>query len=79
MAADVEILVRDNGPLRVYGPFRLKDPEGREIEVSPGEWVSLCRCGFSENKPFCDASHKHHGFQSVVRAGAGAGEEGQHD
>lgn len=77
--ADVEILVRDNGPLRVYGPFKLKDAQGDEIEVSLGEWVSLCRCGFSENKPFCDASHKHHEFQSVVRAGVGLEEDGQHE
>jgi CDGSH iron-sulfur domain-containing protein 3 len=57
----------DNGPLLVRGPVILVDPEGNEIEVK-GKNIALCRCGASENKPFCDGSHKRIGFQSVVRA-----------
>jgi CDGSH-type Zn-finger protein len=30
--------------------------------------ISLCRCGHSDNKPFCDGSHARVGFQSVVEA-----------
>ena len=34
--------------VRPNGPFRIDDPNG----------VSLCRCGASANRPFCDGSHK---------------------
>lgn len=54
----VTILVRQNGPLRVYGPARLVDADGNDYEVPPGEWFSLCRCGHSSRKPFCDSTHK---------------------
>ena len=62
------IICNDNGPLRVSGNFVIKDAQGRDFDVSGRTTVSLCRCGMSNNKPFCDASHKHHGFQSVVEA-----------
>ena len=62
------IVVNDNGPLRVSGNFVIKDAQGRDFDVSGRTSVTLCRCGQSNNKPFCDSSHKHHGFQSVVEA-----------
>ena len=62
------IVVVDNGPLRVSGNFVIKDAQGRDFDVSGRTTVSLCRCGMSNNKPFCDSSHKHHGFQSAVEA-----------
>ena len=62
------IICNDNGPLRVSGNFVIKDAQGRDFDVSGRTTVALCRCGLSNNKPFCDASHKHHGFQSVVEA-----------
>jgi CDGSH-type Zn-finger protein len=64
----VEIKVRDNGPYKVSGPVRLVDPEGGVFELPPGEVVALCRCGQSQTKPFCDASHKSTGFESCARA-----------
>jgi CDGSH-type Zn-finger protein len=65
----VTILVRNNGPLRVYGPARLVDAEGNEYEIPPGDWFTLCRCGRSERKPFCDSTHKNIDFDapSVAR------------
>jgi CDGSH-type Zn-finger protein len=30
--------------------------------------ISLCRCGHSQNKPFCDGTHARVGFQSEVEA-----------
>jgi CDGSH-type Zn-finger protein len=56
-----EIKVRENGPYRVAGDFRLVDAEGKEIDTKPFEkdgTIVLCRCGESKTKPFCDKSHK---------------------
>jgi Uncharacterized conserved protein len=49
------IEVIDSGPLRISGNFILKDLQ-RDKETVSGE-VSLCRCGKSSHKPFCDESH----------------------
>jgi CDGSH-type Zn-finger protein len=64
---EVEIKVRDNGPLKVTGPIRLIDPEGNELPLPDGP-VVLCRCGRSSTKPFCDKSHRDTQFESCVRA-----------
>ena len=63
-----KITVNNNGPLRVEGEFTIYDVEGKAFDVSGRTVVSLCRCGHSENKPFCDGSHKKVGFQSEVKA-----------
>jgi len=70
MADSTDITVLPNGPLRVSGTFVIKDPQGREFDLAGRTAISLCRCGFSENKPFCDGSHARNGFQSVVEARA---------
>ena len=44
------------GPLKITGNFVVKDLK-RDKEESPAE-IYLCRCGKSENKPYCDESHK---------------------
>jgi CDGSH iron-sulfur domain-containing protein 3 len=64
----VEIKVRDNGPYKVTGPVRLIDADGGEFALPEGETIVLCRCGRSQTKPFCDASHKTSGFESCARA-----------
>ncbi len=62
------ITCNNNGPLRVSGSFVIKDAQGKDFDP-PGRTVfGLCRCGLSENKPFCDGSHGRQGFQSVVEA-----------
>ena len=66
----VEIKVRDNGPYKVTGPVRLIDADGGAFEVPEGKAIVLCRCGRSQSKPFCDATHKEVGFSSCERAGA---------
>ena len=55
---DVTVQVRMNGPLRISGPITLTDQEDHEFTIPEGNAVVLCRCGRSENKPFCDASHR---------------------
>lgn len=64
----VTIEIRDNGPYVVRGGAVLKDSEGNTFEAK--ETVFLCRCGQSAKKPFCDATHRTCGFESVPRAGA---------
>lgn len=59
-----EIKFLDNGPIVATG-VTLVDGEGNQME-SKSE-VYLCRCGLSNNKPFCDGSHKEK-FESSVRA-----------
>lgn len=66
----VEILCRNNGPLRVSGDFVLSDPEGNAFDLGGRTAISLCRCGHSENKPFCDGAHRRVGFESEIKARA---------
>jgi len=63
MSEPVKITVRPNGPLRVEGPFVLCDVEGNKWDLPDKTYVSLCRCGASENRPFCDGAHKRVGFE----------------
>lgn len=64
--ADVSITSSDNGPYIVKGQFRLVDGAGNEFQVK--ETAALCRCGQSDNKPFCDGTHVKVSFQSAPRA-----------
>jgi CDGSH-type Zn-finger protein len=64
----VEIKVRDGGPYKVTGPVRLIDAEGNVFDVPADRPIALCRCGQSQTKPFCDASHKAAGFDACDRA-----------
>ena len=66
--ADVTIGVRKNGPFRVEGPVRLLDGEGNEYDLTGKTGISLCRCGASANKPFCDGSHNKIAFQAAETA-----------
>lgn len=68
----VEIKVRDDGPYKVTGPVRLIDAQGGVYELPGDRPFVLCRCGHSQNKPFCDASHKEAAFASCPRAAQGA-------
>jgi CDGSH-type Zn-finger protein len=56
--ADVKIIVKTNGPYRIEGAVNLVDLDGNAWDVSAKPAFSLCRCGHSANKPFCDGTHK---------------------
>ncbi|HEY3293407.1 MAG TPA: CDGSH iron-sulfur domain-containing protein [Candidatus Nanopelagicaceae bacterium] len=58
----VTIQVRPNGSLRVTGTVDFVDAEGKLIRTDTN--FSLCRCGHSQDKPFCDGSHRAAGFQA---------------
>jgi CDGSH-type Zn-finger protein len=64
---EVVIKLRDNGPYKITGPVTIVDAEGRRFAPREGP-VALCRCGRSQTKPFCDASHKATGFEACERA-----------
>ena len=66
--ADCEITCRNNGPILVQGKIVLKDQDGNEFDLAGRKAVSLCRCGDSENKPFCDGAHAKTGFKSTITA-----------
>lgn len=71
--SEVVITVRPNGPYLIQGPVRIVDVDGREFPTDPSRPVALCRCGHSQERPFCDGSHKTCGFQADDRAPAHAG------
>lgn len=50
------IKVQDKGPYLVKGKFLFTDKDGKE-EIKEGN-IALCRCGLSQNKPFCDGQHR---------------------
>ena len=50
-----------NGPLLVYGNITVKDIDGNETRKS--KVTAFCRCGQSENKPYCDGTHQKIGFK----------------
>ncbi len=58
--ASTKITVNNNGSLRVEGDFEIVDRNGNNYGLQGREIVSLCRCGKSLTKPFCDGSHKGH-------------------
>ncbi|MEE9180984.1 MAG: CDGSH iron-sulfur domain-containing protein [candidate division NC10 bacterium] len=63
----VNIAAKKDGPYRVEvadGEIKLLDAEGKEFDLKGKTAFSLCRCGQSQNKPFCDGSHGRVGFQA---------------
>ena len=51
------------GPLLAQGPLMVQSADGL-VRLSGGQ-ATLCRCGDSRNKPFCDGSHRRNDFQGV--------------
>lgn len=67
----VRITLRPNGPYRVEDPeglVELVDTNGNAYDLTGKPAYSLCRCGASVNKPFCDGTHSKIGFQAAEAA-----------
>jgi CDGSH-type Zn-finger protein len=78
--AAVKIMIRKNGPYRVEAPegsIELVDAEGNKYDLTGKAAFSLCRCGGSVNKPFCDGSHSRIGFEGAESAVRKSGTPGQ--
>jgi len=69
-----KITVRKNGSLLVEGDdVSLVDWDGKEYAL-PKRPFSLCRCGASTRKPFCDGTHSRVGFEAAEAAVPGSTE-----
>jgi CDGSH-type Zn-finger protein len=60
MSDKTKMQFKKNGSIRVTGTVDFVDAEGNVIERKSD--FSLCRCGHSKEKPFCDGSHREAGF-----------------
>lgn len=66
--AETKITIISNGSIRIEGEFSIQDREGRSFGLGGRTKLSLCRCGLSNNKPFCDGAHKGGEFKSEIEA-----------
>ncbi len=68
----LKITIKQNGPYRVEGDLaelQIIDHEGKQVPIPQGKpGISLCRCGASVNKPFCDGTHSKIGFKGAEEA-----------
>ena len=68
----ITITVRNNASLAITGDdvaqVRLVDHEGNEISTEGKKVISLCRCGASTKKPFCDGTHSKIGIKGAEEA-----------
>lgn len=61
--APLSIVATTNGPLAIEGAFTLRTRDGSAQHYAVK--ATLCRCGASNRKPFCDGSHRRIGFISA--------------
>lgn len=66
--AATKVTVRNNGPILIEGDFEIYDADGGQYGLAGRKVIGLCRCGLSDNKPFCDGHHGVQGFESLCRA-----------
>jgi uncharacterized Fe-S cluster protein YjdI len=57
---ETKVTVRENGPLLVHGTLKITHKDGKE-EIKK-KLTAFCRCGASNNKPYCDGTHNKNGF-----------------
>ena len=76
----VRVVICKDGPYAVTGNIPLaRQTIGTDVEGGSETWIAgeefppqqkyfLCRCGHSQNKPFCDSTHKKIGFDGTETA-----------
>jgi CDGSH-type Zn-finger protein len=62
MSDKAKMQFKKNASIRVTGTVDFVDADGNVVETKTD--FSLCRCGASKEKPFCDGSHRDAGFVS---------------
>ena len=62
MSDKIKMQFKNNASIRVTGTVDFVDADGNVVETKTD--FSLCRCGASKEKPFCDGSHRDAGFVS---------------
>lgn len=65
--ATTKLTINSNGSVKVEGDFEIIDKEGNVYGLNGRDVISICRCGMSKNKPFCDGAHKGH-FEHEAKA-----------
>lgn len=55
-----KLTINNNGSVKIEGDFEIVDRNGNEYGLQGRTVLSICRCGLSKNKPFCDGSHNGH-------------------
>ena len=76
--AAIKITIKKNGPYRVEAPegsIELVDADGNKYDLTGKPAFSLCRCGGSVTKPFCDGTPQSHWISG---SGIGGEESGEH-
>lgn len=67
----ITITIRNNGPYLIQGDdvaqVTIVDHEGNVV-TPKGKNITLCRCGASVTKPFCDGTHSRIGFKGAEAA-----------
>ncbi|WP_299519907.1 (4Fe-4S)-binding protein [Winogradskyella sp.] len=58
---ETKVEVLENGPLLVYGTLKVTHKDG--FEETKNRTTAFCRCGASENKPYCDGAHVKQDFR----------------
>jgi len=58
---NTKVEVLENGPLLVYGTLKVTHKDGSE--ETKNKTTAFCRCGASNNKPFCDGAHIKESFK----------------
>lgn len=51
------LTINSNGSMKIEGDFEIVDKTGANYDLGGREVIGICRCGHSQNKPFCDGSH----------------------
>jgi uncharacterized Fe-S cluster protein YjdI len=57
---ETKVEVRENGPLLVYGTLNITHKDG--TKETKNKTTAFCRCGLSNNKPYCDGTHVKESF-----------------